>query len=103
MKKYTLWSNLKFAYSPVWREKRSYALDTILEMILSVIVPLIASALSALVIYLLGNEPSTLVILISIIAAFLGYASIDAVQTYIRQRHSTHSVEIRIKLFTKLL
>lgn len=55
-KKYTLWSNFRFVFTPVWKEKRSYIRDMITGIILSVIVPVIGSMLSALVVGLLGES-----------------------------------------------
>jgi len=99
MREYSIWSNFKFAYGPVWKEKRVYIWDMILEIFFSVAVPLVGSALSAFIIWLLGNEIKVVTIMISIITVFLGNALINAFQTFLVQKHSAHNIEIRLELF----
>lgn len=69
-KKYTLWSNFRFVFTPVWKEKRSYIRDMITGIILSVIVPVIGSMLSALVVGLLGESLSAVTVIAAILSAF---------------------------------
>lgn len=69
-KKYTLWSNFRFVFTPVWKEKRSYIRDMITGIILSVIVPVIGSMLSALVVGLLGEGLSAVTVIAAILSAF---------------------------------
>lgn len=99
MKKYTFWSNFKFAYGPVWKEKKSYIRDMIGEIILSVAVPIMGSGLSALVIMLLGNELGIGTIMLCIGTAFIGYALVNAAIEFITSKHSAHNIELRIELF----
>ena len=99
MKKYTFWSNFKFAYGPVWKEKKSYIRDMIGEIILSVAVPIMGSGLSALVIMLLGNELGIGTIMLCIGAGFMGYALVNAAIEFITSKHSAHNIELRIELF----
>lgn len=87
-KKYTLWSNFRFVFTPVWKEKRSYIRDMITGIILSVIVPVIGSMLSALVVGLLGESLSAVTVIAAILSAFVGYALVNAADTYIRQNMS---------------
>lgn len=100
MKKYSYWSNLKFAYSPVWQEKRSYIWEMLLEILFAVVIPLMGSAMSAWVIALLGNQKSVLFIVLGILLAFLGYAIANAFYTYMTQKHSARHVELRTQIFT---
>lgn len=100
IKKYSFWSNFKFAYGPVWREKRNYIWDMILEIVFSVAVPLFGSALSAFVIWLLGNEINVITLAVCIMSAFIVYAAANAVQTYISEKHTAHNIEIRLELFS---
>ena len=86
-KKYTLWSNFRFVFTPVWKEKRSYIRDMITGIILSVIVPVIGSMLSALVVGLLGESLSAVTVISEILSTFMGYALVTAAVTYIRQKH----------------
>ena len=67
-KKYTLWSNFRFVFTPVWKEKRSYIRDMITGIILSVIVPVIGSMLSALVVGLLGESLSAVTVIAAILS-----------------------------------
>lgn len=99
MKTYSFWSNLRFAYGPVWREKRRYIWDMLGEILLSVSVPLAGSALSSLVILLLGNDISVWTLAVVILSAFGGYALLNAVQTYISNRHAAQNIEVRWELF----
>lgn len=69
-KKYTLWSNFRFVFTPVWKEKRSYIRDMITGIILPVIVPVIGSMLSALVVGLLGESLSAVTVIAAILSAF---------------------------------
>ena len=100
-KKYTLWSNFKFVFTPVWKEKRTYIRDMITGIILSVIVPVIGSMLSALVVGLLGKNLSAATVIAAILSAFVGYALVNAADTYIRQKHVYHHIEVRSQLFMK--
>lgn len=100
-KKYTLWSNFRFVFTPVWKEKRSYIRDLITGIILSVIVPVIGSMLSALVVGLLGESLSAVTVIAAILSAFVGYALVNAADTYIRQKHVYHHIEVRSQLFMR--
>lgn len=100
-KKYTLWSNFRFVFTPVWKEKRSYIRDMITGIILSVIVPVIGSMLSALVVGLLGESLSAVTVIAAILSAFVGYALVNAADTYIRQKHVYHRIEVRSQLFMR--
>ena len=62
IKKYPLRSNFKFVFAPVWKEKRTYIRDMIIGIILSVIVPVTGSMLSALVVGLLGENLSAVTV-----------------------------------------
>lgn len=99
MKHYSFWSNFKFAYGPVWREKRNYIRDTFLEILFSVGVPLFGSAISALIIGLLGSGAGVFTVICCIIASFLGYATVNAAQTFVLQKHGIHNIEVRLELF----
>lgn len=99
MREHSFWSNFRFAYEPVWKEKRTFIWDMLLEIAFSVIVPLAGSALSALIIRLLGNETKAITIIVSIMAAFMGYALANAAQTFVIQKHFAHNIEIRLELF----
>lgn len=100
-KKYTLWSNFRFVFTPVWKEKRSYIRDMITGIILSVIVPVIGSMLSALVVGLLGESLSAVTVIAAILSAFVGYALVNAADTYIRQKHVYYHIEVRSQLFMR--
>ena len=99
MKKYTFWSNFKFAYGPVWKEKKNYIRDMIGEIILSVVVPIMGSGLSALVIMLLGNELGIGTIMMCIGTAFIGYALVNAARSFLTSKHGMHHIELRVELF----
>lgn len=100
MKKYSVLSNFRFAYGPVWREKRIFIWDTLFEIFFSVAVPLFGTGLSALVVWLLGNEISVLSLIVTILLAFVCYAAANALQTYIVEKHRAHNIEIRLELFS---
>ncbi len=68
-------------------------------IILSVIVPVIGSMLSALVVGLLGESLSAVTVIAAILSAFVGYALVNAADTYIRQKHVYHHIEVRSQLF----
>ncbi len=99
IKKYPLRSNFKFVFAPVWKEKRTYIRDMITGIILSVIVPVTGSMLSALVVGLLGENLSAVTVIAAILSAFFGYALVSATDTYIRQKHVYHHIEVRSQLF----
>lgn len=99
MGKYSFWSNFKFAYGTVFREKRVYIWDTILEILLSVLLPLAGTALSALVIRLLGDEKSAATVILCILTAFLAYGLANAAQTFVLHKHAEHNIEVRLELF----
>lgn len=87
-------------YSSMER-KRSYIRDMITGIILSVIVPVIGSMLSALVVGLLGESLSAVTVIAAILSAFVGYALVNAADTYIRQKHVYHHIEVRSQLFMR--
>lgn len=70
-------------------------------IILSVIVPVIGSMLSALVVGLLGESLSAVTVIAAILSAFVGYALVNATDTYIRQKHVYHHIEVRSQLFMR--
>ena len=70
-------------------------------IILSVIVPVIGSMLSALVVGLLGESLSAVTVIAAILSAFVGYALVNAADTYIRQKHVYHHIEVRSQLFMR--
>lgn len=100
-KKYTLWSNFKFVFTPIWKEKKTYIRDMTAGIILSAIVPVIGSMLSALVVGLLGKNLSLETVIAAILSAFVGYALVNAADTYIRQKHVYHHIEVRSQLFMR--
>lgn len=99
MGNYSFWSNFKFAYGTVFREKRVYIWDTLLEILLSVLLPLAGTALSALVIRLLGDEKSAGTVILCILTAFLAYGLANAAQTFVLHKHAEHNIEVRLELF----
>lgn len=70
-------------------------------IILSAIVPVIGSMLSALVVGLLGKNLSRETVIAAILSAFVGYALVNAADTYIRQKHVYHHIEVRSQLFMR--
>jgi len=69
------------------------------EMLFSVAVPFLGTALSALVISLLGNEVRVLTLILCVLSASLGYGLVNAAQTFITTKHATHNIEMRLELF----
>ncbi|MCR5756039.1 MAG: ABC transporter ATP-binding protein/permease [Acetatifactor sp.] len=99
MKKYTLASNFKFIFLPIWQKKRRYIWDLIGEVLLSVMVPFLGAALSALIIGLLAKQVNTLTLILCVLAVFAGYGLVNAAQSFISARHALHNIEVRIELF----
>lgn len=99
MEKYSVLTNFIFAYRPVWQKKRIFIWDMLLEIIFSVVVPLAGLLLNALVVRLLGDKVSLIVLVVAIMCAFVSYAIVNALQTYIVEKHAAHNIEIRLELF----
>ena len=65
-------------------------------IILSVIVPVIGSMLSALVVGLLGESLSAVTVIAAILSAFVGYALVNAADTYGDRRFHSSSDPLAI-------
>ena len=96
MKKYSILSNYIYLHKPLFKEEKGYMIKRFLVVILSVVVPLIGTMLSAFIVWLLEIEKSTYSIIGAIIAVFLGYGLVNLAQTYVMESAALQHIEIRV-------
>ena len=83
MKKYSLLSNYKYVMTPIVKHEKVFFAEWILSIIMSVLVPIAGSMLSAFVVWLLGTTYPILMVVIAITIVFLLYGVINAAQDYV--------------------
>ncbi|MBO4214625.1 MAG: ABC transporter ATP-binding protein [Lachnospiraceae bacterium] len=83
MKKYSLLSNYTYAMTPIVKHEKVFFAEWILSIIMSVLVPIAGSMLSAFVVWLLGTTHPILMVVIAITIVFLLYGVINAAQDYV--------------------
>lgn len=95
-KKHSIVSNIIFAFRPVVRGKPKYILNIVLWAILSVALPLMASAISSLIVGMLGNQMSLPVIIAAIMGVFAVYGAVNWLYTYYDTSNGMNYIDMRI-------
>lgn len=96
MKKYSLFSNFRFEYGILWRQKKDLFFASLAEILLSVITPVFASWVTAYVVQLVIDKTPAGRLFFTIFAAFIGYGAIAAVKSYLQKREYTGFIEVRL-------
>lgn len=100
MNKYNLKSNFNYVFTFIWKKRKLFIFEILLEMILSVLVPLMGVALSALIVKMLSDKINYISIIICISFAFTVYAMINGMKTFYYRKNFGNSIESRLALFS---
>lgn len=100
MKKYSLLSNYRYVMTPIVKHEKVFFAEWVLSIIVSVLVPITGSMLSAFIVWLLGTTHPIAMIIIAITVAFLFYGMINAIQDYIISKGGWSRPTVRTKYFT---
>lgn len=99
MKKHSIVSNYIYLHKPLFKEEKVYIAGRYLKVLLSVVVPLIGTMLSAFIVWLLGVENNIFSIAGGIIAVFLGYALVSFAKVFVIEANNLHIIPIRCRRF----
>ncbi len=99
MKKDSLWSNYRFAYTPLLRHKKKIVLSTVAEAVFYVIVPVVGMTITSMIIGSLEQGVSVWKLVVRILLAFTGYGVLNMVKGYLDARGNSQYIEVRTELF----
>ena len=99
MRQYSIWSNYRYAYVPLWKHKKKIALCTIAEAVFYVFVPIVGMAVTSMVIGSLEQGISLQDLVLRVLAAFSGYGILNMVKGYLEARGWEQYIEVRLGLF----
>lgn len=99
MKQYSIWSNYKFAFEPLWRHKKKIALCTIAEAVFYVFVPIVGMMITSMIIGSLEQGISMQQLVFRAMMAFVGYGILNMVKGYLETRGDGQYIEVRTELF----
>lgn len=99
MKQYSIWSNYRFAYGPLWKKKKKIALCTLAEAVLFVMAPIAGTAITASIVGSLETGVRMGRLAAMILAAFLGYSVLNMAKVYLEARGNLQYIEARTELF----
>ena len=99
MKQYSIWSNYRFAYGPLWRKKKKIVFCTLAEAVLSVLVPIAGTAITAAIVGSLKPGVRMGKLAVMILAVFLGYSVLNMLKVYFEARGNPQYIEVRTELF----
>ncbi|MDE7417322.1 MAG: ABC transporter ATP-binding protein/permease [Lachnospiraceae bacterium] len=99
MKQYSIWSNYKFAFEPLWRHKKKIALCTIAEAVFYVFVPIVGMMITSMIIGSLEQGISMRQLVFRAMMAFAGYGILNMVKGYLETRGDGQYIEVRTELF----
>ena len=72
MKKYSIWSNYRFAYGQLLKKKKKIALCTLAEAVFSIFVPIVGMAVTSMIVGRLEQGTSIKQLSVMILLAFTG-------------------------------
>lgn len=96
-KRHSVLSNIFFVFQPGIKEHPGYLVKILLRNVLFVCLPLIASATSSLVIWMLGNDFSLSVIIGAILCVFAGYGIVNWIYNYFDTSNGMMFIGMRTK------
>ncbi|MDE6053360.1 MAG: hypothetical protein K2G55_06305, partial [Lachnospiraceae bacterium] len=99
MKQYSIWSNYKFAFEPLWKHKKKIALCTIVEAVFYVLVPIVGMMITSMIIGSLEQGISMQSLVVQVLMAFTGYGILNMVNGYLAARGDGQFIEVRTELF----
>lgn len=99
MKKYSIWSNYRYTYVPLWKKKKKAALCTIAEAVFYVCVPVVGMMVTSMIIGSLEQGISLPDLVFRVLAAFAVYGVLNMIKGYLEARGDMQYVEVRLELF----
>lgn len=99
MKQYSIWSNYRYAYVPLWNKKKKIALCTIAEAVFYVFVPVVGMMITSMIIGGLEQGISVPDLVVRILTAFAVYGVLNMVKGYLEARGGEQYIEVRTELF----
>lgn len=95
-KKYSVFSNICFAYRPVFKQTPGYIVALVIEAVLFVALPLGISLLNAFVIGMLGEQMKLWTMLLAIFSAFAVYGIVNAAYSYYQTVNGMRYIDMRV-------
>lgn len=99
MKRDSLWSNYRFAYTPLLKHKKKIILSTVAEAVFYVIVPVVGMTITSMIIGSLEQGIPVWNLVLRILLAFIGYGVLNMVKGYLDSRGDSQYIEVRTELF----
>lgn len=99
MKQYSIWSNYRYAYEPLWKKKKKIVLCTIAEAVFYVFVPVVGMAVTSMIIGRLEQGISMRSLGFQVLMAFAGYGVLNMIKGYLEARNDGQYIEARTELF----
>lgn len=102
MKHYSIWSNYRFAYGPLWKKKKKIIFSTLAEAVFFVFVPIAGMAVTSTIVGALDAGTAMRRLVYMILLAFAGYGMLNMIKVYLENRGWLQYIEARIELFIML-
>lgn len=102
MKHYSIWSNYRFAYGPLWKKKKKIIFSTLAEAVFFVFVPVVGTAVTAAIVGALEQGFAMRRLVYMILLAFAGYGVLNMIKVYLENRGWLQYIEARVELFVML-
>lgn len=99
MKQYSIWSNYRYTYEPLWKKKKKIIFYTIAEAVLYVLVPIVGMAVTSMIIGSLERGISIQKLVFGVLTAFAGYGILNMVKGYLEACNDGQYIEARTELF----
>ncbi|MDE7028994.1 MAG: ABC transporter ATP-binding protein/permease [Lachnospiraceae bacterium] len=99
MKQYSLWSNYRFAYEPLWKHKKRLLVVTVAEAVFVVFVPIVGMAVTSMIVGSLERGTPMRELVCQILAAFVGYGILSMIKGYLEARGGEQYIEARTEFF----
>lgn len=99
MKQYSIWSNYRFTYVPLWKYKRRIALCLVAAAVLFVAVPVVGMMITSMIIGSLEQGISMQDLVCRALLAFAGYGLLNVIKGYLDARNDGQYIEARTELF----
>lgn len=99
MKHYSIWSNYRFAYGPLWKKKKKILMSTFAEAVFYVFVPIAGTAVTSAIVGALEQGFAMRRLVCMILLAFAGYGVLNMIKAYLENRGWLQYIEARTELF----
>lgn len=103
MKKYSLISNIKYVYKESCRVNKPMKLWLFINLVASLLIPLLSTLLASIVVYILTNQYSFTSYILILIGIILLIIILEAVKTYTFERYTWENTFVRCNQFWRYL